>query len=37
MSRFSDLYQGLTSFDFVGNRKRWFAISGVLLLMLPIR
>ena len=33
MSRFSRLYQGLTEYDFVGNRKRWFAISGTLLLI----
>ena len=27
------LYRGLTRFDFVGNRKRWFILSGVLLLI----
>ena len=33
MSRFHNLYHGLTSYDFVGNRKKWFLISGTFLLI----
>jgi preprotein translocase subunit SecF len=29
----SRLYHGETAFDFVGRRKRWFAISGVVILV----
>ncbi len=31
MSVWRDLYHGETRFDFVGNRRRWFTISAVLL------
>lgn len=37
MSRFTNLgdrlYTGETSFDFVGQRKKWYAVSGVFLLV----
>ena len=37
MSRFGELggklYRGEVSYDFVGNRKRWYAISAVILLL----
>jgi preprotein translocase subunit SecF len=33
MSMLHRLYTGETSFDFVGNRRRWFTFSGVLLLI----
>ena len=31
MSLWRDLYHGDTRFDFYGNRRRWFAISGVIV------
>ncbi|HEX8003984.1 MAG TPA: protein translocase subunit SecF [Mycobacteriales bacterium] len=31
MSLFSRLYQGETSFDFIGRRRTWYAISGTVL------
>ncbi len=31
MSLFSRLYQGETNFDFIGNRRRWYALSALLL------
>src|SRR5207245_4078567 len=35
------LYRGETSYDFVGQRRRWFIISGVVILVglaaLPVR
>ena len=31
MSLFSRLYQGETSFDFIGNRRRWYLLSAVLI------
>lgn len=40
MSRFSNLghrlYQGEVSFDFVGRRKLWYSISGVIVLVAAI-
>ena len=33
MSLRHQLFRGLTRFDFVGNRRRWFILSGVLLLI----
>ncbi|MEV7354714.1 protein translocase subunit SecF [Kitasatospora sp. NPDC091276] len=40
MSRFSNLghrlYQGEVSFDFVGRRKLWYSISGVIVLIAAI-
>lgn len=33
MSGFGDLYRGRTHFDFVGNRRKWFAISGAIILV----
>ena len=27
------LYRGETSFDFVGHRRRWFIISGTIILI----
>lgn len=33
MSFMRDLYRGETHFDFVGNRRRWFTISGIILLV----
>jgi preprotein translocase subunit SecF len=33
MSTLHDLYRGRTHFDFVGNRRRWFAISGAIVLV----
>jgi preprotein translocase subunit SecF len=33
VSLLRDLYRGDTRFDFVGNRRRWFAISGVIILV----
>jgi len=27
------LYRGQTSFDFIGNRKRWFGISAIIILL----
>ncbi|MGH2693294.1 MAG: protein translocase subunit SecF [Actinomycetota bacterium] len=32
MSRFGRLYRGETDIDFIGRRKLWFSISGVVLL-----
>ena len=31
MSLWHDLYHGDTRFDFFGNRRRWFAMSGVII------
>ena len=31
MSLWHDLYHGDTRFDFFGNRRRWFALSGVII------
>ncbi|MBI5158167.1 MAG: protein translocase subunit SecF [Acidimicrobiia bacterium] len=31
MSLWRDLYHGDTRFDFYGNRRRWFALSGVII------
>lgn len=33
MSLLRDLYRGETQFDFVGNRRKWFAISGAIILI----
>jgi len=33
MSLFRNLYRGETKFDFVGNRRRWFTLSGVIILV----
>ena len=37
MSRFTDaggkLYRGEVSYDFVGHWRRWYALSGVILLL----
>ena len=37
MSRFTDLtgslYRGDVSFDFVGRRRQWYAVSGVILVV----
>ncbi len=33
MTMLSRVYRGTTDFDFVGNRRRWFTISGVLILL----
>ena len=37
MSRFTDaggkLYRGEVSYDFVGHWRRWYALSGVVLLL----
>jgi len=33
MSVLRDLYRGSTRFDFVGNRRRWFTISAVIVLL----
>jgi preprotein translocase subunit SecF len=33
MSLLRDLYRGDTQFDFVGNRRKWFAISGAIILI----
>ncbi len=33
MSVWRDLYHGDTSFDFVGNRRRWFTFSAVMLVI----
>lgn len=33
MSLLRDLYRGTTSFDFVGNRKIWFSMSAVILVV----
>ena len=30
---FSRLYNGETAFDFVGHRRRWFALSGTIILV----
>ena len=30
---FSRLYNGETAFDFVGHRRRWFAVSGTIILV----
>ncbi len=32
MSKLSRLYQGQTNIDFIGKRRRWFAISGLFIL-----
>jgi preprotein translocase subunit SecF len=33
MSALTKLYRGETRIDFIGSRKRWYAVSGVLLLI----
>ena len=33
MSLLRDLYRGETQFDFVGNRRKWFAASAVIILV----
>ena len=33
MSLLQDLYRGKTAFDFVGLRRRWFALSSVIILL----
>ncbi|HIE21603.1 MAG TPA: protein translocase subunit SecF, partial [Acidimicrobiia bacterium] len=33
MSAWSRLIRGETTIDFVGRRRRWFAVSAVLLLL----
>ena len=33
MSRFTTLYRGETNINFIGSRKKWYAASGVLILI----
>lgn len=33
MSTLRDLYRGRTHFDFVGNRRKWFTVSAVIILI----